>query len=234
MRELQGINIRDDINTHWINHKFPVTNLTLEESSSDRISVKYLLKNIDSLEHFKFSFGGLSADWRPRDIVRYLTQYAAHSLISLDLTGDDHAYRMCWNSGGKTCIETLKHFQCLKTIRMSSDMLVGYGMEKTCLDDSGRGMVGEQTRGRSTNFRFLKDISQFSVESLALRLRFREGTASQILEGLAKRKEEFPRLTEITFEDRNDLDSATERECEEAGIAIRYLRRTIRADRANE
>jgi len=40
---------------------------------------------------------------------------------------------------------------------------------------------------------------------------------------LAVQKKKFANLEEIIFEDRIDLDQETQKVCEEAGIAIRYL-----------
>lgn len=234
LRELHGKYIEEyNWNPKSLKRLSGVTSLTLEESTLDCTSVDSLISNIDGLEHFQFSFNGsaiTAAEWEPRKIVTSLMENASHSLISVDVTGDAFAGRMGWNSGGDVSIHALEDFDCLKTIRLGSDML----MEPDW--DNKLGSIDDVYGGKDNDdgypgAQLLKDILPYSVETLSVRLPVRAGGASQMLEDLADMKDKgFPNLIKITFEDENDLDSGTERECEKAGITIKHLKGTVQKD----
>ena len=202
---------------------------------SDAIMRSAYLPKLKYLESFKIfmeiesiHFGGQQT----RNIIRSLYTHTHSTLENLEIVIDSS------RNGARVFLPcslftgTIPSFNCLKFIRLSSNVLI----EPLCKEEevdffddgwdwtSQRGERDYEKSGPLFAPTSLAKILPESVMSFSIAQPMGDGMATILLTGLAKEKARLSNLKEIIFEEPNDLDPVVGKECVDAGIAIRHLK----------
>lgn len=180
-----------------------ITKIELENCAIYSGHIGGLLKNVKSLQHFKYNYSARPATdalWTPCDFIWILCRYHNHSLLSLDLSDNMGRGAKIYETG---FICYLKKFQVLHTIRLDSTAFIAEGRLHAIPPSTA-------------------DIFPATMESLTLARPFGKGVAQELLGDFPSYKNgNFPRLSEIVFEEKPGLEEELEKALRHAGIMLR-------------
>ena len=181
-----------------------ITRIELENSAIYSGHIEGLLKNVKSLQHFKYSYSATAMTddlWTPCCHIWTLSRYHNHSLLSLDLTGGRVAEARVLESYLIRCY--LQEFQVLHTIRLDNTVLIAQGRLRVDPISTA-------------------DLFPATMESLTLARPFGKGVAQELLRDFPScKKGNFPRLSKIVFEENPGLEEELEQALRHAGIMLR-------------
>lgn len=169
--------------------------------------------------------------WEPGDITRYLSQHAAHSLVSLETkTQAVEIWIPPWNCGPSLFIWELVKFKILANLRVDHTLFIKDNTWdcQLCEDnkteqvnhaDPWRGCLKRIPRDR---FCPLVDALPVSLETLTLVKGYGgPDELGRLYDGLAELKStRLPKLWKITLEGGLILSDESLRECSKAGIIV--------------
>lgn len=211
LRSLHGISFHANCSSSsHLENASAITSLKLEKCTGHLSAVTSLIKECTGLKQFQLSFKTCAPtrlQLAPYIIIQSLKEHTKSTLESLDLTGHD---RKSCNQGRGIYIGSLQDFTRLERIRVDNDMF------KIRWTKDWRANAG-----MSLGYQQIVGLLPHSATCLSLALPVEKGGASRMLRGLAVHRSCLPKLTDIIFEDSNDLDGETEEACNGVGISIR-------------
>ncbi len=198
-----------------------ITRVRFENSSIGAKSFFEILKGINALRHFSYSYNVHSIDdgtpeWEPAGILRSLLLYAGHSLVTLSLIGDKGS----WNlrvGDDPNFANSPRHFKVLKELCVQDGIFVKVDIFPWSHKESGG-----PNEMFSWNVHRMVDILPPSLERLTLFPSFQDSRhLCAAIEAFPELKESrLPRLTDIRLATFLHIDESVKLACMRVGTSV--------------
>lgn len=210
-----------------------VKEISMLSSHTEAASLANCLRHIESLERLTYDMvppNQYTMRSEPRLIVKALRKYARRTLVHLELTGGVSDISSD-PTDGEPFIGTLRSFQVLQSIRLTTTMLFKpvNGAEVDESEDIALSTPEDSVHPTAlVEPRRLVDFLPSSARIVELVGGLSNEEARDMFEDLPKLKSErLPNLVEIVLEDCEPLEQETKDLCKHAGIRLKSIKRVV-------